>query len=380
MLPPKSRLILSIAALALGLAVIAMRPAAGQTGTSGMADLVAQAQREYGLVGLGAACVGEGGLVTASAGHTGDPAQSPLTPNTRFHVGSIAKTFTAATTLSLAGEGVLRLDAPLATWYPEYPNAEAITLRHLLGMTAGTFDFFQADAENPVIAIIMEDVARRWRPDEMIAIAAQQAPRHAPGTAYAYSNTNYLLLGRIIEQETGADLETVFRQRLFAPLGLGTVTLAGAHGPSGPMAHGYLRGSAFLFGENAPFSAPPEALTGLASLGWAAGGMTATPGDLAIWGAALAEGRVLPAPVLEKMSRPGALSQAAGMPYGLGLEIYQTELGRAYGHTGSIPGFAALLMVFPELGLSVAVLTNDESGEAALNDLAVAIAATGCAG
>lgn len=342
-------------------------------------DMVRDWQVRHDLIGLSAACASDGRLVAASSGTSDDAGAVPLDPTFRFQIGSVAKTFTAATVLSLVEDGLLSLDDPLSRWYPDYPNATDITIKHLLDMTAGTFDYFRADPGNPVIGMVMQDIHRHWTPEEVIAIAATQPPHASPGEAYWYSNTNFLLLGRIVEVVTGAPLAEALRERAFVPAQLSSTGLVGTADPDAPEAWGYLRGSAFLFDREAPFFAGPDAVDGLATLGWAAGGMTATAADLAVWGEALFGGAVMSRDLLARMLDPSPQSVAAGSAYGLGIELFETGLGPAFGHAGSIPGYAAVLMYFPATGYSVAVLTNDEAGEPLLAGFSTDIAEQACA-
>lgn len=333
---------------------------------------------ENALIGLSASCAIGDQVQSAAAGVANASLETDLTTDHVFQIGSVAKTFTATAIVNLVADGQLSFEDSLSGWFPDYPNSEDITVRQLLNMTAGTFDYFRAEPENPVISMVMQDVRRIWSPDEVIAIAADQPPHAEAGDVYAYSNTNYLLLGKIVEKVSGMALGRYFDKHFYVPVGLSQTRLTGEDNPTATMAAGYLSGSTFLFGREEPFSSKPADIAGLASLGWSAGGMTTTGADLARWGHALFTGEIVNDRYVTEMttSTPQSIADNAG--YGLGVEHFETSLGLAYGHSGSIPGYASLLVYFPDTHAAVALLTNDETGEPLLLDIAANIASNGC--
>ncbi|HUR16146.1 MAG TPA: serine hydrolase, partial [Candidatus Limnocylindrales bacterium] len=123
----------------------------------------------------------------------------PVQSDTTFAVGSVTKTFTTAAIFQLHDEGALSIDDPLANWLPDYPNASAITLRHLLGHTSGVFNYFEDPQYNR--RVFVTDVGHRWTPDEILTAFARE-PYGVPGEQFHYSNTGFVLLGLVVEQET----------------------------------------------------------------------------------------------------------------------------------------------------------------------------------
>lgn len=357
-------------------AVAATRKTTAQTAIERVTN---QWQEDKGLIGLSASCVSGAQTVSAASGQADASRDMRLDADYRFQIGSVTKTFTAAAIMTLVADGQINLEDTLAGWYPDFPNADAVTLRALLDMTAGTFDFFRASPENPMIPLIMEDIRHPWTPDEVIAMAANQPAQGEPGTLFWYSNTNYFLLGRIVEKVSGMNLGVFFEDRLFASAGLSKTRLSRTDETAFLFASGYLRDSAFLFGHDAPFSLQQGDYAGLETLGWAAGGMTATSADLARWGQALFSGQIVDKPQLKDMITPTALANEGDQRYGLGVETFDTEVGTAYGHAGSLPGYAAILMFFPDQQASIAVTTNDEAGEQFLQSVAIDIAQNACA-
>ncbi len=333
---------------------------------------------ENAIVGVSASCAIDQEIYSAVAGLASASSGSPLTIDHQFQIGSVTKTFTAAAILTLIADGQINLNDPLVEWFPNYPNAADITVHQLLSMTAGTYDIFRATPENPFIPVILQDVRRVWSPDDVIAFAASQPPHSAPGRDYWYSNTNYLLLGKIIERTTGGSLGQFLDETFFGPAGLTSTSLSSDDVTSYPIAGGFLRNWAFLFGLEEPFSSKPNDIAGLASLVWAAGGMTATTADLARWVHMLSTDDIIDKGLLTTMATPTSLSIAADTAYGLGIEKFETPFGEAYGHAGSIPGYASLLVHFPSTQTTVSVATNDEAGEPLLMGLAIEIAGDAC--
>ncbi len=160
--------------------------------------------------------VREDGKVRSEARGFADRSRSiPMRADQRFRVGSITKTFVAALVLQLVEDGTLRLDDTVERWLPGLvPAGRAITVRDLLSHTAGLFDYVEDDR-------VLRNHERRWTPRELVSIAVAHAPERSPhGQSFAYSSTNYLVLGLIVEEAGGESLDHQLRERLFAPLGL----------------------------------------------------------------------------------------------------------------------------------------------------------------
>ena len=154
-------------------------------------------------------------LVTTALGEsmTGVPA----TIDMHFRNGAVAISYMATLLLQLVDDGVVALDDPIATWLPELPEADQVTLRMLANMTAGYPDYVpNAGFEVAVYA----DPFRQWTAEELIAIGLSTPRRFAPGANWDYSHTNYVILGQALEAIAGRPLDTLMNERIFAPLGL----------------------------------------------------------------------------------------------------------------------------------------------------------------
>ena len=283
--------------------------------------------------------------------------KAPMRLDDHFQIASITKTFTGTVILQLVDEGKLRLDDPVATYQPEVPNGANITIRHLLNMTSGLYDYGddkgfnkKADAEPGKV----------WNPKDLLAIALQHPPYFAPGKGIHYSNTNYILLGLIIEQITGRPVEHVFHDRIFGPLGMTETSLPPLSSAAIPDPHprGYMFGTFTELVEHTPLTAgSPRDVTDMSpSEGWTAGSMISTVHDLKIWAKALATGALLsPAAQQEQLSWTSLASGPNVPKYGLGI----ADFGDGFiGHNGAIAGFQSFMVYQPDTHATVIVLTN----------------------
>lgn len=240
------------------------------------------------------------------------------------------------------------MDDPLARWRPDFPNADAVTVRQLLQHTSGLHDC----TENPkYLPALRADFGKVWTPEDCFALMGE--PYFAPGSGWHYSNTNYQLLGVIVEEVTGEPFGRALRSRIMDPLGLESTWYDATEDPGRPRAHAFLD----IDGDGSP-----EDLTALVpntsfiTAAGAAGAVVTTAEDLARFGHAVWTGDVLDEPLFREMTT--WVERGDGMEYGLGV-IRDAREGRAYlGHKGNTAGYSAALWHDVEAGLTVAVLTN----------------------
>jgi hypothetical protein len=159
----------------------------------------------------------DAGTVDVASGKVSNkPDAADVTPDTLFQIGSITKSFTSVTLLQLQSDGVLDLDDTLGIWLPEYPTWKQVTLRQLLNMTSGIPSYDDIDAMLESIATI--GLSRRFSPEVLVGFADPSYPGAPPTTTgYAYSNTNYMLAGMVIERATGKSVRENFEERFFGP-------------------------------------------------------------------------------------------------------------------------------------------------------------------
>jgi len=271
-----------------------------------------------------------------------------------FRIGSLTKTYVAAIVLQLAEEGRLSLDDPVARYLPGVvPGAGEITMSDLLAHMSGLPDF---DALPAVLApYLAGNLAYVWAPRDLIDLAIAQPATSAPGTAFAYSNTNYLVAGLIVEEVTGKPLETVLRTRIFGPLRLRhtVFALALAGGAPRPRAHGYtvLPGAGRVD------------VTALTPYSWAAGAIVSTTADVAAFYRALLAGRVVAPASLRAMltTVDDPHGDVPGQGYGLGIARFPTRCGVAWGHNGDTPGYVVFALSSRDGRRQAVLLVNEDA-------------------
>jgi D-alanyl-D-alanine carboxypeptidase len=296
------------------------------------------------------------GTWNGAAGESNVDPSTPMRAEHRFRAGSILKPFVATVILQLVEEGKLELDDPLPDVLPErvltrFADADQITVRMLLNHTSGIPDYLDEGFKR----IVAADPQRVWQVEELLDRAAAQPRSGAPGERHVYSNTNYNLLGLIIEQATGQSWRTVVRERVIDRLDLDNTSLAepGDASIGSNAAHGYelLNGGLRDFTEVDP------------SMADAAGGaLVTTTEDLGRFVRALFAGDLFDrAETLKEMRTYVKATDEGGMVgYGLGIERYVLPGGvEAIGHVGTTSGYLAFVGHLPAQDVDVAmVITN----------------------
>ncbi len=283
----------------------------------------------------------------------------PMPANEYMRVGSVTKTFTGTVLLQLFDHGLIGLDDPLSEYIagdiPQVPNADQITIRMLGDMTSGIFDYVDVvEPGNDPASPIWRTPFTLTTPRELVEIGISQPPVFAPGQGWAYSNTNFVLLGMIIENLTGRSLGANIRLGVLEPLGMSDTAFP--LGPRYPGSHpqGYSL-------------TPPDftALTEItyiqaASGAWACGNMISTPRDLLLYAKPLATGQLIsPAAQQERTKWLEATIYPPGKPftkqrYGFAL----IEADGLIGHGGNIQGYNTWMAYLPAVDASIVVIAN----------------------
>jgi D-alanyl-D-alanine carboxypeptidase len=275
---------------------------------------------------------------------------------TLFEVGSVTKKFVAALVLRLAEDGVLGLDDRLSRWVPEFPDARRITLRQLLSHTAGTADFV-TDGRF-LAAQRRRGLAAGWTPRQLMRYVPEALAK--PGERWHYSNTNYLLLGLVIERATRSTVGRELHRRLLPRATFDRIVFQGEKRPRGAVAVGYmdLDGDPEL---ESTLNNPYVPSTSEATIAWASGNLLASAEDLARAGDRLFRGKLLSARSRREMTD---WVKAVFEPpeYGLGLGRDELAGDEVWGHSGDITGFHADLWYLPKSRVTVAALINFQAG------------------
>ena len=327
----------------------------GATTETALADALDSIRAGAALPGIQAAIVfPDGSTWTGQSGVGVITTAAPVTADTLFSVASITKTFVATLALRLAGRGTIGLDDPLSRYVPSYPNAAAITLRELLSHTSGIHDLFTSPGMSDDI---LANPSRIWTPQEVLARIGK--PYFAPGKGYYYSNTNYVLLGLVVEKATHKNLAALVREEFLAPLGLSHTFVQTEERTLGVVAHGY-NGSAakpvdLSIGQTmVPFTSEVTACSSACAI-------VSSAQDLARWASALYGGGVLDgAEMASMLDTTAALPYPSFIPRGLGAEVINLGGRIAWGHRGHLDGFDGSMMYMPESGLTIVVQANAE--------------------
>ncbi|MDQ3443436.1 MAG: beta-lactamase family protein [Chloroflexota bacterium] len=335
-------------------------------------DQVLSTGLKQGMPGIALAVEQKGDLVfSGAAGVASIEQETPLKATDRFRIYSITKTFTATIVLQLVDEGMLTLDDTVAMWLDQpdvarIPNLEQATIRQVLNHTSGIYDFADDD-DSPFWEDAFlgptADWTKVWTLPELLAYAdeANHAPYFAPGEACHYSNTNYLLLGMIIEKATGSDFGCELQARILTPLGLNDTALA----TGGAIPEGVVDGYQLLDNQLVNVS------TINLSWVWAAGGIVSTTADLLRFARAMFTGELLSPESFEEMFT-FVPSGNPNLMFGGGLYQEVTPNGKLVGMDGGSAGFNSTMMWLPDEEVTVVLLTNrapgDGSDEALRND------------
>lgn len=295
-----------------------------------------------GITGVQGATRDHGRFRTARAGTGNLDTGSPVPYNGHFRIGSNTKSFASVVALQLVGEGRLRLGDTVERWLPGLVagngnDGRRITVRQLLQHTSGLYNYTN---DLPGFASAEGFLAHRYdhhEPAELVAMAMRHQPGFAPGTSWDYSNTNYILIGMIIERVTGDSWANQVRQRITGPLGLrGTSSPGDQARLPRPHARGYQQ-----YVEDGPLLDTTEFNTTAA---YAAGDLVSTPADLTRFWQALQDGRLLAPAQLAEMRRtvPAVTFQdfMPGSRYGLGVMWLPSDCGGYWSHGGDVPGMS----------------------------------------
>ncbi len=273
-----------------------------------------------------------------------------------YHIASITKQFTAAAILQLCEQGKMSLDDTLGKYYPEYEIGADITIHNLLSMQSGIPDFARNYDEDgyemtEVYQAVIDGVSEQNSIEENRAALREwilsQDLLFEQGERFSYCNSNYFLLGEIIEMVSGKSYFDYLQTAFFEPLGMETTGfMENYDNPKATVAKGYYGSS------NA------DEIFNAQGVAFACGDMMASPKDMYQWSIALHGGKVLGEEMYQKMIAPHAEGDENYSSYGYGLMISPDGLLKTYFHSGSIPCFLSCVLYAPDVDLYVAVMSN----------------------
>jgi len=287
-----------------------------------------------------------------------------------FRVGSNTKPYTATLVMMLWDEGLLDLDGSIADYLPEYPQWSEVTIRMLLNMRSGLHDYL-TDMDFILGGLMDPDALDD--PLLLVEFVADKPYDFPPGTEGAYCNTNYVLLGLLVERLTDQPFVEVLNQRIIEPLGLAITRLDETPDPDEGLAHGYMDLGIVAF----VFDIPPEALVFIPDdwfmegqlvdatyvfppmTSWSAGSLISSSEDMVVFMRALLRGELVSEAALTEMKEQEDIELLGSLsPYGLGLQFRETPYGPTWGHGGLNFGYQAGTRHFADLDLTFSDMHN----------------------
>ncbi|MEQ9050334.1 MAG: serine hydrolase domain-containing protein [Marinoscillum sp.] len=317
--------------------------------------------RKLGIVGATMMIKDAHGTWVGASGMADIASDVEVNPCNTFLIASISKVFTATVVFKLVDEGLLSLNDPVNKWIEHsitdrIENVNESTIAHLLAHTSGIPDYYTLQFELDRINRIDND----WQQEDVLKYTYGKKATHAVGETYYYSNTNFLLLGMIIESATGNTLAKAYDTRVFTPAGLASAY----YDTEVPIPSGTVKGYVDIYGNDqyveSEFLYKDE-------LNTADGGIAINAYDLGLFFEQLMKGELISAQSMQDMTNWFDLPEGwededfGHFQNGLGLEHNRTPYGNSVGHTGGIDGFLSIAQYFPEQDATFVLLVNSGS-------------------
>jgi D-alanyl-D-alanine carboxypeptidase len=307
-------------------------------------NAIAEVMSEENLPGVAVAVlVPDEGEYVQAQGATNLETGTERQPNDPFRIGSITKTFTATALLQLVDQGQLSKSDPVSNWYPDFPNADEITVDDLLSMRSGIPDYWNEETLGQYYDNPLEDLTA----EEIVQQVAGEADRfEAPNQRTQYNNTNYSILERIVEKVTGNDLGAQITESIIQPLGMRNTIYPANSGLPGELRGYGLNLESEQFEDKTILNpAPPGG----------AGAMISDISDLGVYARALYDGDLLtPQTQQERLEA----QQLEGAPETAGYGEGIAKLGNFWGHNGEIQGFSSEMWLLPQLDATIVISVN----------------------
>jgi D-alanyl-D-alanine carboxypeptidase len=273
--------------------------------------------------------------------------------------GSVGKTYVSAIAMQLIQQKKLNLDEKVSTylgsysWFSRIPNAAYITIRMIMNHTSGVMRY---EFKEQFTKDLTANPGKSWKPEELLSYILDEKASFPAGEGWEYSDTNYILLGMIIEKLTGATYYNLLRKNLLEPLRLQHTAASDKRKLPG-LSQGYagdkneFGGKDKVIDEEGNFIINPQ-------FEWTGGGIYSTTTDLAQWGKYLYEGKAFDSTLLPMMLNGVPAKLGRDTKYGLGVILRNTPIGVAHGHSGFFPGYMTEMLYFPNYRLCVALQVN----------------------
>lgn len=313
--------------------------------------------------------------ITVTVGLSSLEADQPMNPSDRMMSASIGKTYFAAMAIDLIRQEKLSLDEKISKhlgdeeWFDRIPNAKDLTIAHLMRHQSGVPRYILVQK---VWTDILADPDKMWRPGDQLAYIYDAKALHPAGKGWAYSDTNYILLGLVLQKISGKDVYEYVQEKFLDPHKL-VNTIPNNRRKLPGLIQGYPR----MFQQ---FGIPERVIKDgkfvfNPAMEWCGGGFACTSLDLARWARLMYSGELLAGDYVELMQRdaaPAGRMLGGGTRYGLGVMIRSTRLGLLLGHDGGFPGYTSTMGYFPEHKIAAAFMFNSD-GRQALNRATYAV-------
>ncbi|HEX6497145.1 MAG TPA: serine hydrolase domain-containing protein [Acidobacteriaceae bacterium] len=313
-------------------------------------EAVAKVIADTGIPSASVALVQHGDIVYLHAyGKARLAPPTPATTEMQYSIGSVSKQFTAALILMLVQDGKMTLDDAVGKYLPQLTRANEVTVRELLSMTAGYQDFWPED-------YVMTTMMVPTTAQHILDVWGAKPLDFDPGTQWQYSNTNYVIAGRIAEIAGGKPLVEQLRTRIFDPLHMtGVRDQDASHLPASDPTGYY---------QHALGPLRPAPLEGT---GWmfAAGELAMSPHDLALWNISMMNRSLMKPESYDAMFTNVKLKNGKPTNYGLGVQVSERDGQHAISHSGEVSGFVSQNTIYPDSKAAVTVLTNIDASTAA---------------
>jgi D-alanyl-D-alanine carboxypeptidase len=296
-----------------------------------------------------------------AVGYSDRESKTPMKPTDRMLAGSTGKTFAAATAMLLIKEGKIGLDDKVEkyfgneVWFARLPNAKDITVRQLMNHTSGLVRY---EFKEQFTKDLSANPGKVWKPEELLSYLLDEKAPFEAGKGWDYSDTNYIVLGMIIEKVTRRSFYDEANKRVVRKLKLSNTIPQDSREIKG-LVQGYA-------GANNPFGGRDEMISdGKFAINpqfeWTGGGWASTSEDLARWAKLMYEGKAFDASMVPIMLDGVPAKLGPNVKYGLGVIIRPTAAGLTYGHSGFFPGYLTDMMYFPEKKIAIAVQVNSSA-------------------
>ncbi|MBP1160678.1 serine hydrolase [Rhodococcus sp. PvR099] len=316
-----------------------------QATTAKLDSAIAEAVRKTGVPGAIVGVWGPNGSYVRATGTADTATGAPMKTDFYSRIGSVTKTFTATALLQLVDEGKVGLDDPISKYVDGVTEGDRITLRHLAGMRSGLADYTYDEQFG---TDFLADPKGDFSPWQLVGYVKGDPLHFEPGDRLEYSNTNFILLGMVVEKVSGDSMTNIIKGKILEPLGMKDTNFPTSNAFPEPHAQGYT-------------TQTKDETLGVAtdwnpSWGWAAGSMISTLDDLRTWAHALYKGDLLDADTQKQRLQMLPAEGIDGVGYGLGVFDVQGWIG----HNGSLPGYKSVVVYLPEKDLTMVILINSD--------------------